>query len=275
MSFQFYTAELGGGLGNQMFQIAHAICQGLKNNVESVFPTYSSTPNQGFQPTKYINNIYKNINFTEQYPICYCEYQSNFNDLLGFYDTTKNIEFRGYFQGSHNFLGYDNEVRSLFSPPPEFVFQKILEYPGLTSDDSVSVHIRRGDYLMFQTIHPTIDLSYINKCLEISEKRKIFVFSDDKDWAKKTFEGKNYTVVEGLEDYEELWMMSLCRDNILSPSTFSWWGAFLNKNENKKVFVPNIWFGDEITYRHDKIYEKDWIRITVKNINGKLYYDEN
>ena len=64
--------------------------------------------------------------------------------------------------------------------------------------------------------------------------------------------------------------MSLCNHNILSNSTFSWWGAFLNKNKNKQVFAPSMWFALDGPNNYNEIFEKNWNIINVENINGDL-----
>jgi hypothetical protein len=74
---------------------------------------------------------------------------------------------------------------------------------------------------------------------------KYFIFSDDIEWCKQNFIGENYIFVENEEDYISLYMISLCKDNINANSTFSWWGSWLNKNDNKKVIFPSLWFGEK------------------------------
>ena len=68
------------------------------------------------------------------------------------------------------------------------------------------------------------------------------MFSDDIDWCKENFKQSNITFIENETDYIDLFIMSLCNNNIIANSTFSWWGAWLNSNENKKVVCPSSWF---------------------------------
>ena len=78
----------------------------------------------------------------------------------------------------------------------------------------------------------------------------------------------------GLEDYEELWAISLCNHNIMSNSSFSWWGSYLNKNKDKRIFVPSLWFGPKGEKNFDDVYEPEWEKINVLYNNGKLIYEK-
>ena len=266
----FYTSYLMGGLGNQMFQIAHTYAQGLRNGVEVKFKPVAYTPMQAHQPTKYLDNIFRKIKFedftTNQKQIKagwpFEEINPPLND---------NIEFFGYFQSSKNFYGFNEEIKKLFSPSQIFLEKIYQKYPQLQNKNNISIHIRRGDYLKISDILPVVDISYIQKCMEtISEYDNIFVFSDDKIWVKENIKFENIIYVDGLEDYEELWTISLCRINITVNSSFSWWGAYLNENENKLVFTPSIWFGPQGEKNYEDIYEKNWIKIKTIIENKKI-----
>jgi hypothetical protein len=73
-----------------------------------------------------------------------------------------------------------------------------------------------------------------------------------------------------LKDYIELWLMSLCKNNILSNSSFSWWGSFLNENLNKKIIAPSVWFGPKGPKNYSDIFENNWQIINVHFENGEL-----
>jgi hypothetical protein len=270
METNFFTSFLMGGLGNQMFQISHAYAQGLKHKTKVIFKPTAYTPMQANKPDKYFDNIYRKIKFDN--------FSCELHRVVGTWDfkeiippNGKNIEFYGYFQSSKNFYGFDDDIRNLFKPNVSF-FEKISKkFPKLDFSNSVSLHIRRGDYLKIPKILPPLDVSYYENCInKIDYYENIFVFSDEISWAKQNLKFKNLIFVEGLEDYEELWMMSLCKINIMSNSTFSWWGSFLNSNKDKKVFVPNIWFGPNGEKNFNDLYESDWEKINVNFLNDKL-----
>lgn len=270
MNNMISTAKLMGGLGNQMFQIAHATAQGIKQNIESYFLNDAYTPMQASKPSKYIGNIYRNVKFLSFLPKTKIVTEQTWNEANLDFTWDTSIEFNGYYQSAKNFLGYDEYIKTLFSPSPEFLKKIYKRYPNLKKD-SISVHIRRGDYLGIGDVLPTIDLSYIDACLDkCDDNQKVFLFSDDKKFLRDNFFGNRFIIVDNLEDYEEMWMMSLCTTNIISNSTFSWWGAYLNNKENKKVYVPSLWFGPKGPNPHFNIFEDEWEKINVNIIDGKL-----
>ena len=125
-----------------------------------------------------------------------------------------------------------------------------------------SIHVRRGDYVKHPNHHPVQTIEYYNKSVEmVGKDTTIVVFSDDIEWCKKNFNIDNIIYIEDEKDYIELYLMSLCDNNIISNSSFSWWGAWLNTNENKKVIAPNKWFGSAINENTNDIIPKGWIKI--------------
>jgi hypothetical protein len=67
--------------------------------------------------------------------------------------------------------------------------------------------------------------------------------------------------MEGFDDVEDIWLMSMCKNNIIANSSFSWWGAWLNSNVNKKVVAPENWFGDQTNLDYSDIIPQSWIKI--------------
>ena len=109
--------------------------------------------------------------------------------------------------------------------------------------------MRRGDYLNYPHIHPVCDVSYYQKGLEnIKDIQNILVFSDDISWCKNNLNFPYPTHYIEETDVTELWLMSLCKHNIIANSTFSWWGAWLNNNKDKVVVGPTKWFGPSLQH---------------------------
>ncbi|MCM1235757.1 MAG: alpha-1,2-fucosyltransferase [Ruminococcus flavefaciens] len=120
-------------------------------------------------------------------------------------------------------------------------------------ENSVSVHIRRGDYLK----HPNYlvcDEHYydeaIKRILNQVESPKFYIFSDDKDWCEKFMQkfDVDFEIIMhnvGADSCQDMFLMSKCKNNIIANSTFSWWGAWLNNDKNKMVIAPRKWFRDK------------------------------
>lgn len=265
------SASLMGGLGNQMFQIAHAVAQGLEHNREVIFFPNSFTPLQGKTTQNYLENIFRNVPFSTNLPsfrplnVPEWEYKE-----INPYQ--ENTIFHGYFQSSKNFKKYKKEIQDLFSPSELFINTILDRYPKIFHKNSVSVHARFGDYKRNPNIHPSVTMSYISKALDTLENYDhIFLFSDDKNWLRSNFKGDRITIVEEA-DFAEIWLMSLCNHNVICNSTFSWWGSFLNKNPNKKIICPSIWFGPDGPKNYQDIFEDNWNIIKTQYINGEIVY---
>lgn len=136
---------------------------------------------------------------------------------------------------------------------------------NITKCNSVSVHIRRGDYLNSAKFVDICDKKYyidsINYIRKQHNDASFFVFSDDIQWCKENLEhlSNNITYVNfnrGKNSYLDMYLMTLCKHNIIANSTFSWWGAWLNANSNKLVICPKKWdaSGRDLSF-------KKWIKL--------------
>ncbi len=263
------SCNLMGGLGNQIFQAAHAIAQGMIHNREVVFIPKSWTPMQGRQTENYLNNIFRKLKFVDNID-GFEKVSEGLWEYSEVHVKENNTVFDGYFQSSKNFLGQDNQIRNTFSPTKEFINEMLEKHPELNEEKTLSIHIRRGDCFMNPDIHPIATEKYIENAIkEIGEYSHVFVFSDDKVWVKENLKFDNVNYVDD-EDYRELWLMSLCKNNIIVNSTFSWWGSFLNNNPNKKIVAPSIWFGPRGPRNYKDIYEPYWTVVEVKYEDGWL-----
>lgn len=257
------SIQLQGGLGNYLFQIAAAYSYGLKHNKKTYFPENTVTVHKHIN--SYSNNILRNIiisseNVTSSY---YKEPNFNFNEIPFI---TGNLHLVGYFQSEKYFNEYKEEIKQLFSYPEDYILKIQEKYSDLLKYETCSIHVRRGDYLKSPNHHPTQDLNYYINAIKTLDKPniKFLVFSDDIGWCKENFSKLDYefVYVENNPDYEDLLLMSLCDNNIICNSTFSWWGAWLNKNNKKKVIAPIKWFGSEYNhYKTDDLYCEGWVKI--------------
>ena len=122
---------------------------------------------------------------------------------------------------------------------------------GIGHIDKVSIHVRRGDYVV-----PPHDAFYTNLCntdyyekaIALFPSEKFLVFSDDIPFCKTYFKGEQFEFSEGRSEIEDLNLMASCkRGNIIANSSFSWWGAYLSGNPGNKIIAPKNWSIREVT----------------------------
>ena len=250
---------LQGGLGNFLFQIAAAVSLAKENNDMALFSEDDIYVVHN-QINSYKNNILRNIEFIKgSIPVT-----NTYNEPRFQYDKIpykRNLKLIGYFQ-SEKYFTHRDTILDLFGPTPEII-KYINDKYGYVHDNTCSIHVRRGDYLKHPTHHPTCTLDYYKKAMKaMPVDTRFLVFSDDIEWCKENFVGDNVTFIENEKDYIDLYLMSLCRHNIIANSSFSWWGAWLNKNRRKIVVAPANWFGpDKIGFTTEDLIPNTWHKI--------------
>lgn len=202
------------------------------------------------------------------------------------------IYLEGYWQTEKYFSAVSEEVKKTYDVDrlTQYVREKNRENTGadhghaskrgeqfeewlsrITADESVSVHIRRGDYLLpeNQALFGGICTeAYYKKAMEQMKREhpgcRFYLFTNDKQWAgaqAAEITGDIEIVDAGEQsDYEEFVLMSMCRHNILANSSFSWWASYLNKNPGKTVFVPDKWLNG---WDCSDFYRDDMRKITA------------
>lgn len=252
--------QMMGGLGNILFSFSTAYALSKKYNLDLKLH-YNHTGYLHTQPYKYKNNIFKNFQELKN--------EVNF-DLINqlkfeYYEIeipkNKNIFLNGYFQSEKNFFEFRDDLINHFSPEQEVLNNLIKKYPDINNDKTVSVHVRKGNYQQLQDFHPLLQKEYYYKSLEQFPEHKFFIFSDDIEYCYNIFKNYNCIYVKNNFDLEDLYLMSLCKNNVIANSTFSWWGAWLNQNKNKKVIAPSVWFGPEANCNSKDIIPNNWIKI--------------
>jgi hypothetical protein len=151
-------------------------------------------------------------------------------------------------------LDIETEIRQIFTVKKALNTQTKPFLDQIRACNSVSLHVRRGDYVQNPIINQThglCSLEYYEKAVQYMaeklEKPVFFVFSDDILWCKENLKLPFPTVfVEGnFLNYEDLTLMSACQHQIVANSSFSWWGAWLNNFAKKIVIAPKKWFNDQ------------------------------
>lgn len=281
--------EASGGLGNQMFQYAlYKKLESMDKDVVMDTSFFRSKQNLRELEIGVFGVQYRSITDKEAAYIRGYGYQDTIIDKIKYKlksskiktykDTIENFQSKifemddvylcGYWQSEKYFKDIRNTILEEFSFPLETKerFQDLCKQ--MQKENSISIHIRRSDYLTEQNVKV-----YGNICTEKYYEnataymdRKIenphyYVFTDDLEWTRDYFKGEQYTIVDenrGKDSYADMYLMSQCKHNIIANSSFSWWGAWLNKNLNKKVLAPKKWFHN---HEKDEIVCEDWIRI--------------
>lgn len=251
------TANLLGGLGNKMFQIASAYSLSLDNNENCLFePTEASNAHGNIDT--YRDNIFRNVKLGQitNNPTNYQEVGFHYSPI----PYNGNLRLLGYYQSEKYFKHNKNKILELFSIDDTSKKIIINKYGNLLKGNTCSLHIRRGDYLNLPNHHPPCNLKYYNNAIKLFDDDTTFlVISNDILWCKEVFGGReNFIFVEDNTDYIDMWLMSLCDNNIIANSSFSWWGAWLNKNEDKKVIAPKKWFGPAISHDIKDLIPSSW-----------------
>jgi hypothetical protein len=170
------------------------------------------------------------------------------------------VSIIGYFQSEKYFNGIADVIQKEFTFKKEY-YDACEEVRPLL-DDPISLHIRRGDFLINSGNHYNLSLSYYEKALqEFDKTRQVIIFSDDTEWCKTQdlFADDRFLVAETGNSYIDLCLMTLCSDYIIANSTFSWWGAWLSQNSNKIVIYPDKWFGPNNSDKSTKdLFPEEW-----------------
>ena len=258
----FVEGKLTGQIGNQMFVIAAATSLALDHNAIAVFPGLVCDSTNGV-PFNF-KHVFYHLNTQKPGKIRYKYWEPSFSYTPIRYK--KNMQIQGYFQSEKYFAHHKKEILELFKPHPEIriylekKYKKLLEHPNL-----VSFHMR------FYNDHNDEAKTYL-RCREdffakasglFAEDALFVVFSNKMEECKRLLASSNHKCVfiENESYHHDLYLMSMCRHNIISNSTFSWWGAYLNSNPNKIVVAPARWFTEESGLDNKDLMPSEWIKI--------------
>jgi hypothetical protein len=184
---------------------------------------------------------------------------------------------QGYFQSPKYFDDYLQTINRLLKID-DIKVNLTNKYRKLINDElPTSMHFRLGDYKKKPEHYLILQVEYyraaLNCILETNSITKVLYFCEEQDLedvkttiATLKLEFPNIEFIRAdpeLEDWEQLILMSLCRNNIIANSTFSWWGAYLNIYRQKKVIYPARWFGPKLEKTHNTkdLFPADWIKI--------------
>ena len=187
--------------------------------------------------------------------------------------TDKDKYLFGVFQNATMADTVKEEVQQVFTFAPFEDERNRTLQKEMQAYNSIGIHVRKGqDYMSRIWYQETCPLDYYRKAIayikEKTENPKFYVFADNPAWVKENFTEFDYTLVEGNPpagwgSHFDMQLMSYCKHNIISNSTYSWWGAFLNKNPEKIVILPHQWFNPKSCEEStsEKVQCKGWIAL--------------
>lgn len=284
-------SRLIGGLGNQMFQYAAGRSLAIANNCElkldvSGYKNY--TLHNGYELNLFkiqagiatdveISDLVKSRSRLSRFISKKLKLKNkshliekNFGYDSSFFEIKRYVYIDGYWQSYQYFESIKSQLKLELTPATPLSGLNLTISKQIANCNSVSLHIRRGDYvsnLEANKTHGFIGIEYYNKAISLIHELVLhphfFVFSDDIAWARKNlglivnviFVGHN----QGSTSFEDMRLMSLCQHHIIANSSFSWWGAWLNTSPNKIVIAPKQWFAN----RQDTsdLMPENWLKI--------------
>ncbi|NII84686.1 MULTISPECIES: alpha-1,2-fucosyltransferase [unclassified Pedobacter] len=280
--------KLLGGLGNQMFQ--YAFYRSLQNSDLKVYADLSDFEeyplHNGYElerifnlnvktPSEFILNlfrpnqskwIFRKLKRILNLKNTYRAEENEFMFDASFLNNANNYYF-GYWQNEGYFLNIADKIRDDFKFPEIKGVENQTVMQQIINNESVAIHVRRGDYLKDPLLGNICNLDYYEQAiLSINSKIKnvqFFVFSDDITWCKQNLKLENVTYIDWNKknnSYIDMQLMSNCKHNIIANSSFSWWGAWLNNNTGKMVIAPKKWTNNRSVDDTD-ICPKNWIKL--------------
>jgi hypothetical protein len=278
--------KIMGGLGNQIFQYATAKAIAIKKN-DVLKLDINSFKNDSFKRDYKLDNfnikedianfieirkLRGTFNITEKFcnkfklnvskaNTYYKEQKQMFFDR-DIFNKNSNLYLDGYWQNENYFSNIREYLLKVFIP--KSISNIAREYLNeIQKCNSISLHIRRKDYLNLKDIYYICELDYYQKAIQIIQDKvenpKFFIFSDDIDWCKNNL-NIEAIYIENTTDIEDMYLMKNCKHNIIANSTFSWWGAWLNENKNKIVIGPKKWFVKK-EWQNLNLVSDEWVKI--------------
>ncbi|MCK5137864.1 MAG: alpha-1,2-fucosyltransferase [Bacteroidales bacterium] len=272
--------QITSGLGNQLFQYAAAKALSIQLNTSlkldlsyyeenddrrflldkfNIISTKAS-PSEMDQLKGYRSNtirakIKRRLNFSgfEYYNKTHIKERTFHNFYPDIFKHRGDLYLEGYWINPNYFKGIETTLRSEYSLKDELEETNIRILNLIENTNSVSIHVRRGDFLN-NNFFKLPELEYYRTAINIISERihnsSLFIFSDDPEWCKIYFrsEKHRFTIITNnldIGDHVDLFLMSKCKHNIISNSSFSWWGAWLNKTPKKIIIAPKLWYNNK------------------------------
>ncbi len=277
--------NIAGGLGNQMFQYAFALAlkehfpdeeimidistfKGLKYvrsyELDNVFNV--DLPVAGPRELRKVTYYFENLKVRQIVRKLLGMKQTEYKEPRVFtywgeetFTVSGDCYYEGSWQNEAYFKQYESLVRKVYTFKKKLDEQNEIIKKEICGNNSISIHVRRGDYLSIPYYQDICDEPYYRNAIHYVKKNikepHFYIFSTDTAWCSENIvpllDNSPFTIIswnQGAESYKDMQLMSCCKHNIIAHSSFSWWAAWLNDNKNKCVVAPKEWFRrDDIT----------------------------
>ncbi len=265
-------ARICGGLGNQLFKyaVARNLAEIHKTELKIDLSSYETYDSHKYSLWAF--NIKENIAHKEEILESNHFKEKHFHFDPNVLNLSNGTYLYGYWQCEKYFVDIKAIIQLECSvKAPQTDKDKLLS-EQMALCESVGLHIRRKDYLpntYADQVQDCCSLDYYYQCIaslsQVVHDPHFFIFSDDIQWARDNLQLTYPTTYVDHNDadknYEDLRLMSLCKHNIIANSSFSWWGAWLNVNPDKKVFAPKKWFNNNARANSKDIIPSAWTKI--------------
>jgi len=293
--------ELFGGLGNQMFQYAFGAAMAKMRNTELIVDTYkldNQVDENNTTRRQYGLHIFPNINVPQatrgdikriipfyvemlnylvfkvtgkglRHSRYYVQNGLFFDDKIN--RISRQCYLTGYWQSFKYQLSYNALIRNEFKFPAVTDEINLDFLQKIKNGESVSIHIRRSDYLQAHNleVHGVCSLEYYQTAIDYICQKVLspvfFIFSDDISWVidNLTIREPHFYINNnnGAESYRDMQLMASCKHNIIANSSFSWWGAWLNDNPKKIVVAPAKWFNNINDFTYADLVPATWVSL--------------
>ena len=265
----FVTCELYGQLGNQMFQVAATLAYAWDYNAIPIFPELNRLDHRiAYNRDRLFFRLDPSpipIPITK----VFAESEWSSPNRIPFY--ADNLRLKGYFISWAHFHHHRDRLLQVLAPSEALLAKLKAKYRNLIAHpNTVSIHVRTFNEEQHRHgLHHFLGMGFYQKAIDLFPSDTIFVvFSDRINWCKMHFLplGKHFVFIEENDAIEDLFLMAMMKHHIIANSTFSWWGAYLNQNPDKKIVAPLSWhhpnYGTFPPPQPNQIYFDDWITVS-------------
>lgn len=247
-------ANIYGQLGNNLFQVATAQALAWDHGAEAYFPDFASSSSvydhvffrcKRYSPDAEVNFVWNEVQF-DYHPIPF----------------QPNMLINGYFQSEKYFASHREQLLQLFAPRAEdleYMRKKYMFVLGHPYTVGVQIRHYKTDTSL-KDLYPQYGKDYLEKAIAYFPESALFVVtSDNMEFARKNMPPvKNVLFIENEPHYIAFYLLSMCKHNIITNSTFGWWAAWLNANPDKKVIYPGKHINGLPT---QDVYPANWTKI--------------